>query len=76
MRIESDIVYDAEIYEESLHYHKKEVSVAEKLMPIPESAMRMFLEELDNIGMSFYDKLFELSSQEGNGCGSVYCLET
>lgn len=65
-RIESDISYDSEIYEECSRYTEKEESESELLMsvPMPEKAMSLE-EELEKVGMSFHDKLFELIGKSG-----------
>ena len=65
-RIESDITYDSEVYEECSRYTEVEESEPELLMsvPMPEKAMSLE-EELENIGMSFHDKLFELIGKSG-----------
>ena len=65
-RIESDITYDSEVYEECSRYTEAEESEPELLMsvPIPEKAMSLE-EELENVGMSFHDKLFELIGESG-----------
>ena len=65
-RIESDITYDSEVYEECSRYTEEEESETELLMsvPMPEKAMSLE-EELKNVGMSFHDKLFELIGKSG-----------
>lgn len=65
-RIESDITYDSEVYEECSRYTEAEESETELLMsvPMPEKAMSLE-EELENVGMSFHDKLFELIGKSG-----------
>ena len=65
-RIESDITYDSEVYEESSRYTKEEESETELLMsvPMPEKVMSLE-EELKNVGMSFRDKLLELIGKSG-----------
>ena len=64
-RIETDIVYDAEIYEECRH-REEENRAIEKPGSVSDSPMGMSLEEeLENIGMSFHDKLFELIDKVG-----------
>ena len=65
-RIESNITYDSEVYEECSRYTEAEESEPELLMsvPMPEKAMSLE-EELENIGMSFHDKLFELIGKSG-----------
>ena len=65
-RIESDITYDSEVYEECSRYTEAEESETELLMsvPMPDGAMSLE-EELENIGMSFHDKLFELIGKSG-----------
>ena len=65
-RIESDITYDSEVYEECSRYTEAEESEPELLMsvPMPEKAMSLE-EELENVGMSFHDKLFELIGESG-----------
>ena len=65
-RIESDITYDSEVYEECSRYTEAEESKPELLMsvPMPEKAMSLE-EELENVGMSFHDKLFELIGKSG-----------
>ena len=65
-RIESDITYDSEVYEECSRYTETEESEPELLMsvPMPEKAMSLE-EELENVGMSFHDKLFELIDKSG-----------
>lgn len=65
-RIESDITYDSEVYEECSSYTETEESELELLMsvPMPEKAMSLE-EELENVGMSFHDKLFELIDKSG-----------
>ena len=63
--IEADIPYDSEVYEECRCYSEKETE-PELLMsvPMPEKAMSLE-EELENLGMSFHDKLFELIDKSG-----------
>lgn len=65
-RIESDITFDSEFYEECSHYTEAEESEPELLMsvPMPEKAMSLE-DELENVGMSFHDKLFELIGKSG-----------
>ena len=65
-RIESDITYDSEVYEECSRYTEAEESETELLMavPMPQKAMSLE-EELENVGMSFHDKLFELIGKSG-----------
>lgn len=65
-RIESDITYDSEVYEECSRYTEAEESETELLMsaPMPQKAMSLE-EELENVGMSFHDKLFELIGESG-----------
>ena len=65
-RIESDITYDSEVYEECSRYTEAEESEPELLMsvPMPEKAMSLE-EELENVGMSFHGKLFELIGKSG-----------
>ena len=65
-RIESNITYDLEVYEECSRYTEAEESEPELLMyvPMPEKAMSLE-EELENVGMSFHDKLFELIGESG-----------
>ena len=65
-RIESNITYDSEIYEECSRYTVAEESEPELLMsvPMPEKAMSLE-EELENVGVSFHDKLFELIGESG-----------
>ena len=65
-RIESNITYDLEVYEECSRYTEAEESELELLMsvPMPEKAMSLE-EELENVGMSFHDKLFELIGESG-----------
>ena len=65
-RIESNITYDLEVYEECSRYTEAEESETELLMsiPMPDGAMSLE-EELENIGMSFHDKLFELIGKSG-----------
>ncbi len=64
-RIETDIAYDAEVYE-NYRYREEEDRAIEKAMSFSDSPMGMSLEEeLENIGMSFHDKLFELIDQAG-----------
>lgn len=65
-RIESDITYDSEVYEECSRYTEEEENETELLMsvPMPEKAMSLE-EELENVGMSFHDKLFELIGKSG-----------
>ena len=65
-KIESDIAYDSEVYEEFCRYSEEEEVETELLMsvPMPEKAMSLE-EELENIGMSFHDKLFELIGESG-----------
>ena len=65
-RIESDITYDSEVYEECSRYTEAEESETELLMSIPMPQKAMSLEEeLENVGMSFHDKLFELIGESG-----------
>lgn len=65
-RIESDITYASEVYEECSSYTETEESAMELLMsvPMPEKVMSLE-EELENVGMSFHDKLFELIGMSG-----------
>ena len=65
-RIESNITYDSEVYEECSRYTEAEESEPELIMsvPMPEKAMSLE-EELENVGMSFHDKLFELIGESG-----------
>jgi O-acetyl-ADP-ribose deacetylase (regulator of RNase III) len=65
-RIESNITYDSEVYEECSRYTEAEESEPELLMsvPMPQKAMSLE-EELENVGMSFHDKLFELIGKSG-----------
>lgn len=65
-RIESDITYDSEVYEECSRYTETEERAMKLLMsvPVPEKAMSLE-EELENVGMSFHDKLFELIGMSG-----------
>lgn len=65
-RIESDITYDSEVYEECSRYTEAEERETELFMsiPMPEKAMSLD-EELENVGMSFHDKLFELIGESG-----------
>ena len=65
-RIESDITDDSEVYEECSRYTEAEESETELFMsiPMPEKAMSLE-EELENVGMSFHDKLFELIGESG-----------
>lgn len=65
-RKESDFACDAEVYESCRQYHEEEAYGAKPLAPeaILEKAMSLE-EELENIGMSFHDKLFELIEQSG-----------
>lgn len=65
-KIESDIAYDSEVYEECCRYSEEEEIETELLMsvPMPDKAMSLE-EELENIGMSFHDKLFELIGESG-----------
>lgn len=65
-RIESNITYDSEVYEECSRYTEAEESETELLMsvPMPQKAMSLE-EELENVGMSFHDKLFELIGESG-----------
>ena len=65
-KIESDIAYDSEVYEECCRYFEEEEIETELLMsvPMPDRAMSLE-EELENIGMSFHDKLFELIGKSG-----------
>ena len=65
-RIESDITYDSEVYEECCRYTEAEESEPELLMsvPMPQKAISLE-EELENGGMSFHDKLFELIGKSG-----------
>ncbi len=59
--IESVAAYDAEVYEERLRYRDAEYNSADGSMSFSEPYTEQFLEkELDNVGMSFHDKLFEL----------------
>lgn len=64
--IEADSSYDSELYEECRCYSAKEETEPDLLMsvPMPEKAMSLE-EELENIGMSFHDKLFELIDKSG-----------
>lgn len=65
-RIESDITYDSEVYEECSRYTETEERAMELLMSVPVPEKAMFLEEeLENVGMSFHDKLFELIGMSG-----------
>ena len=64
-RIETDSVSDSEIYEECLHFEDKDCAI-ERSISFPNTAMGMSLEEeLEHIGMSFHDKLFELIDKAG-----------
>lgn len=65
-RIESDITYDSEAYEECSRYTEAEESEPELLMSVsmPQKAISLE-EELENVGMSFHDKLFELIGKSG-----------
>ena len=65
-RIEADITYDWEVCEECSSYTEEEESETELLMsaPMPEKAMSLE-DELENVGMSFHDKLFELIGKSG-----------
>ena len=65
-RTESNITYDSEVYEECSRYTEAEERETELLMsiPMPEKAMSLE-EELENVGMSFHDKLFELIGESG-----------
>lgn len=65
-RIESNITYDSEVYEECSRYTEAEESETELLMsvPMPQKAISLE-EELENVGMSFHDKLFELIGESG-----------
>ena len=65
-RIESNITYDSEVYEECSRYTEAEESEPELIMsvPMPEKAMSLE-EELENVGVSFHDKLFELIGESG-----------
>ena len=65
-RIESDITDDSEVYEECSRYTEAEESETELFMsiPMPEKAMSLE-EELENVRMSFHDKLFELIGESG-----------
>lgn len=65
-KIESDIAYDSEVYEECCRYSEEEEIETKLLMsvPMPDRAMSLE-EELENIGMSFHDKLFELIGKSG-----------
>lgn len=65
-KVESDIAYDSEVYEECCRYSEEEEIETELLMsvPMPDRAMALE-EELENIGMSFHDKLFELIGKSG-----------
>ena len=65
-RTESNITYDSEVYEECSRYTEAEESEPELLVsvPMPEKAMSLE-EELENVGMSFHDKLFELIGKSG-----------
>ena len=65
-RIESDITDDSEVYEECSRYTEAEECETELFMsiPMPEKAMSLD-EELENVGMSFHDKLFELIGESG-----------
>ena len=65
-RIESNITYDLEVYEECCRYTEAEESEPELLMsvPMPQKAISLE-EELENVGMSFHDKLFELIGESG-----------
>lgn len=64
--IEADIPYDSEVYEECRCYSAKEETEPDLLMSVPMQEKAMSLEEeLENIGMSFHDKLFELIDKSG-----------
>ena len=65
-RIGLDIPYDAEIEEECHRCKEEEDDLEEAGMPILESGLLKSLEEeLEHIGMSFHDKLFELIDKSG-----------
>ena len=65
-RIESDITYGSEDYEESCHYTEEEESETTMLMSVPMPLKALSLEEeLEHVGMSFHDKLFELIDKSG-----------
>lgn len=65
-KVESDIAYDSEVYEECCRYSEEEEIETELLMSVPMPNRAMSLEEeLENIGMSFHDKLFELIGKSG-----------
>lgn len=64
--IEADSPYDSELYEECRCYSAKEETEPDLLMSVPMQEKAMSLEEeLENIGMSFHDKLFELIDKSG-----------
>ncbi|MGN1318210.1 MAG: macro domain-containing protein, partial [Lachnospirales bacterium] len=65
-RKEFDIEYEAEVYEEYCPYKEEEDNDEKPLMSssIPEKAMSLE-EELENVGISFHDKLFELIDKSG-----------
>lgn len=64
-RIESDITYDSEVYEECCRYPEEEESETELIMSVPMERAMSLEEELENIGMTFHDKLFELIDKSG-----------
>ncbi len=54
------------LYEERRFYDSDSEEVGNKLLPLPKSTMNTSLEsELEQIGMSFHDKLFELIDKSG-----------
>ena len=65
-RIESDMTYDSEVYEECCGYTEEEENETELIMSVPMKDRAMSLEEeLEHVGMSFHDKLFELIDKSG-----------
>lgn len=63
--METDNAYNEEIYEECLHREEGERAI-EKPVSFSDFAMGMSLEEkLENIGISFHDRLFELIDKAG-----------
>ena len=63
--VETDSAYDVEIYEECEHREEENCAI-ERSMSLSDIAMGMSLEEeLENIGLSFHEKLFELIDQAG-----------
>lgn len=65
-KLQGGSIYEAEIYEESCYHDIGFAEEEDKLMALPPTAMNMSLEaELEQLGVSFHEKLFELIDQSG-----------